>query len=82
MKPPKFMIVRWLDSATENDAAWKDGDDQPVSTVVVWTCGWLVKETPDYLTLCQSVTDDGGYGHDWAIPKPIKKKTIIKVELP
>ena len=81
-KPPKFMVVRWMDSATEKDAGWKDGDDQPVSPVTVWTCGWLIEETDEHLTLIQAITEDGGYGHDWAVPKPIKKRRIVKIVLP
>ena len=80
-KPPKLMLVRWLDATTDSD--WKEAEDPSVELMTCWTVGWFKEETDEKLVLAQTITSDGGSGHDWGVPVfTIKKRRIIKIVLP
>ena len=69
----QYCLVCWLDAATVND--WHDPkDDGPT---IVYSCGLLIKDEPEYITLssCQE-QDDMTVNGSISIPRSY----IIKME--
>jgi hypothetical protein len=54
--------VHWIDSTGPNDT-WHEADAVQVLTpTVAVTCGFLVNEGPDFVTVASTVLGNGHYG--------------------
>lgn len=62
----KYALVVWIDAATVDD--WHDASDD--GPVLVYSCGLLVKDEPEYITLssCQA-QDDMAVNGSISIPR-------------
>ena len=67
-----MVIIHWIDISS-HDGAWMDlCEAQTFEPIEVQTCGWVVKETPEYVTVVSSLSpkkDDAVAGSINAIPR-------------
>lgn len=48
--PPSLEIIKWMDHTASSVPGWKDhATANNISPSAVFTVGWVVKETPDYI---------------------------------
>ena len=64
------VLVKWVDIAS-HDGAWMDlGEAKEFKPLVVETCGWLVAQNDDYITIVSSLSgEEDEVGSVNAIPK-------------
>lgn len=61
-----WRVVDWIDSI--NAGGWRDGEEEH-EPVMCRSIGIVLKETETYITLAQTVGDDGNYANVVTIPK-------------
>ena len=68
---PKI-IINWIDISS-HDGAWMDLEEAlKFKPIAIETCGWMIKETEDYVVVVSSVSfdeDDNVIGSVNAIPR-------------
>jgi len=66
------VIVSWVDISSY-DGAWMDLDEaEQFKPIAVETCGWMIKETPEYVVIASTVSfekDNKVTGSVNAIPR-------------
>lgn len=64
----KCAFVRWIDSVHLNN--WNHGSEMPDATKLEESCGFVVRESEDWVMLCLSIAaETKQYGHLISIPK-------------
>ncbi len=70
LKAAPLLQVDWDDAATPDPMEWKEiARDAVDGLTMVRTVGYLAYQDRKMVVLMQSVTDDGGCGGEWAIPR-------------
>lgn len=67
MKKHHAYIVKWRDSSTLR--GWRAIDDHAHGVSMVWSVGWLVKQTPKTLTLTAGISECGNVVDALTIPR-------------
>jgi hypothetical protein len=72
--PP--VIVEWIDTASTSQTGWIKSSEESLKEAEVGTIrcqciGWLIKDTPDEITICMSRTEHGTVADFQSIPRPI-----------
>ena len=77
MKSYPLVLVKWADIQS-HDGPWVDMDEIPEFTpVLVETCGWVVTDEEDYITLVSTLSDDKTFtGSVCSIPKGCIKSVV------
>ncbi len=77
---PALLLIDWLDTASPESSNWKDTDDDTLDGVArVRSVGYLAYKDKTQLIIIQTVSDDGGFFGELAIPKGcITKITRLK----
>lgn len=61
VNPWKFVDVTWIDA--NSGTGWQKMKDVPEGSVCS-TRGWLIKETPDWITVAATVGSPDGVSHE------------------
>lgn len=87
MKIPRLKIgdlcvVTWIDAYGESHLAWIDEDEIDLKgEYLVFSCGFYVETTKDYLIVAGDVGAGGAYGRVFRIPlgcvKKVKKQWVV-----
>lgn len=77
----RFVKVRWMDAQDEG-RTWVPGEDidkftQELCEVISW--GWLVGETPKYITIAADCIPDEPHP-TWGRVTKIPRKMVLKIE--
>ena len=64
-----LLLIVWADAVTEGHG-WRSLERiRILDPEIIYTVGWLVKETPASITLVSSITSDGDADGDIVLPK-------------
>ena len=76
----KVELICWSDAgSTEQDLAWAYSDDSEEEDILIQTVGWVVRETPKFLTVAMDLSDDGQTHTRSRIPiGMIVSRTVLK----
>lgn len=71
-------LVHWIDSCG-TDQMWVDLDDLPDRCPRFWTCGFVVREDDESLTIAATVGDNNQIGELVTIPKValLRRVTVL-----
>lgn len=71
--------VEWIDSASNNSwTLFEDVTDEPI---VCESCGWLIKETKEYVTLALTIGEEPLQVSNYMTIPKCSIKSIKKVEI-
>ncbi len=77
---PQLLLIDWLDTASPESSEWKDVDTDTLDGVArVKSTGYLAYKDKTQLIIVQTVSCDGGFFGELAIPRGcITKITRLK----
>ncbi len=69
MNPEDLVLITWVDAATDGHG-WRPLDKiKSIVPPTVLSVGWIIKETPDFITIIASYMDNDNVDGDTVIPK-------------
>jgi len=67
---PQLVLVEWLDTASPESSNWKDAEEDTLDGVArVRSVGYLGYSDNTQVIIIQTVSEDGGFFGELAIPK-------------